>query len=128
MARLVGKILGAILIVLALGFAQWDGTEYTIDTPTITIAWDPSEGATSYKVRAVWIDPTQEFVYGLETVTTSEAVISKPRTGHFRFEVAACNEVGCSEWAVSSDPAYGSVDGQPNGWRVFWKVAPPSFP
>ena len=123
---LVKKILFSLLLLTTLGFSQWDGVEYTINEPSIIFAWDESEGATKYKVRLVWIDPTNEFIYDLGEVLTTEMTIPRPRAGHFRLEVAACNETECSEYATSI--THGQVDGEAKGWKIFWRIPPPTGP
>lgn len=126
---MVKKIVwGLALILLLAGFSYWNGTEYTISDDQITFAWDASSGATYYKVRLVWIDPTKEFIYDIGTTEQTELSINRPRAGHFRFEVCACDDQTCSEWANSASETYGQVDGEARGWRVYWRIPPPSDP
>jgi hypothetical protein len=120
-------VCGLALFLCLAGFTQWQGTEYTINEDTITMAWDAVETATSYKVRAVWIDPAQEQIYGPWETQETQYTFQRPRAGHFRFEVAACNGA-CSTWAVSSQPEFGQVDGVAEGWRIYWRIAPPTGP
>ena len=117
-----------LLAVNAYGYDQWMGTEYQIDQPSITLAWDTSVGATKYEVIAVWIDPEPDFVYQLGDTTGLQMVVQRIRTGHFVFKVRACNSVGCSDRADASIPEFGIVDGQPQGWRIYWKMPAPTGP
>jgi len=118
-----------LLVTSAYGYDQWVGTEYQIDQPSITLAWDASVGATKYEAIAVWIDPTPDFIYPLEETTELQKVVQRIRTGHFIFKVRACNSVGCSdEWADASVPEFGIVNGIPEGWRIYWKMPAPTGP
>jgi len=128
------KLLTIIIITCSLLFTPIsincqtyrDGVEY-VKTDDITFAWDGDPAATRYEVIATWIDPTNEFEYDLGETTETQIIISRPRTGHFMFKVRACNTT-CSEWSESTDPTVATVDGQPKGWWVFWKVPPPTGP
>ena len=112
-------------MAVAVQFTKWTGTEYTVDADTLTFGWDAVTGATSYEVKAIWIDPTDDFAYELGSTTGIQMVITRPRTGHLVFWVRACNDNGCSEWSESTDITKAVVDGQPGAWRVYWKVPPP---
>lgn len=118
----------SLVISPAYPFTYWEGVEYKIDSDTLTIGWDISEGAEFYQVKAIWEDPTEEYTYGPWTSNTNSYVVDKPRTGHFRIEVAACNTGGCSDFSKSTDSNVATVDGQAKGWKVFWKLAAPTGP
>lgn len=104
-----------------------EGVEY-VKTDDIIFAWDISSEASRYEVIATWIDPTNEFEYDLGETTNTQITVSRPRTGHFKFKVRACSDSECSEWSESTDPTKATVDSQPKGWWVFWKVPPPTGP
>ena len=116
-----------LVIVFLLSIASmriWDGVVYVTDD-SVMFAWDLSEGATHYEVRAEWIDPATPFGYDIGTITDTSMQVPRPRTGHFVLMVRACNGDECSDWARSSDPDVATVDGLPKAWRVFWKVPLP---
>lgn len=115
-AMMLVLTLGGLLL---MGAKTWDFLVYVLDTPTVKVAWDPSEGATRYDWRLIWIDPSLEFEQLSGSVSGSPVEIPRPRSGHFRVEVRACNDAGCSDWAVST------VSGYPKPWIVYWKLPPP---
>jgi len=121
-------MIGCLLISSTdvFSFAKWTGTEYMVNEDTITIAWDGTPDANHYEVKAIWIDPTNHFEYDLGSITDTQMVITRPRTGHLVFAVRACNGSKCSEWSESIDIEKAMVDGEPGAWRVYWKVPPPS--
>jgi len=95
-----------------------------------TTAWTHDQvNTTYYEIRLVGIKPNGELVElpsEILQATTREKVIVKPRSGDFKVQIRACNADKCSEWADSKDPAYATVDGQPMGWILRWKVSKPS--
>jgi len=126
-----GIALVGVLVCVSMGALWWEGAEYKIDAPTVTVAWDVDGlGAVAYnKVQAVWIDPDAEVVYGPWITQENQFMIARPRAGHFRIEVSSCNALDeCSEWAVSTDARFGQVDGEAKGWRIYWKLAKPTGP
>jgi len=111
------KVLGASVL--------WQAWIHETDDPTIVVAWDPVEGATSYEVKTIARHPLQEWM--MSTART-QAVLPRPRAGLFRFAVRACNADGCSDWAYSDGPtaAVAMTDGQilTRPWGVFWRLSP----
>jgi hypothetical protein len=95
-----------------------------------TVAWtDTQTGITYYEIRLIGIKVNlQEVIFPSETLTmsTREKELIRPRSGDFKVQVRACNATQCSEWADSKDPKYATVNGQPMGWIIKWKVPPPT--
>lgn len=100
------------------------GGFYMIGKNTITVAWDAVPGATSYRVRVVYLDRNTIFPY--TTVTTNTATINKPRSGHFRVDVQALNPAGASAWSRSTDSTNALVGTNAMGWQIFWGVELPT--
>lgn len=135
------KFLKYIIFVVVLFFtiesialtSIFQGVIHFTDDPTITLAWSESEGAIDYDVKVAWIDPTMAHEYFIETTTGLQSVIPRPRTGHFKFMVKACNIADdetrqCSEWAdstittcVAPDP----IDNVQRAFIAYWKVPKP---
>lgn len=121
----------ALLVGLSLssGVPQHlTGREYVVKEDTVKIEWGAvvHPDLKNYEYRCLMFDkePITEYERGVTTATNH--VFPRPRTGHFEFQVRACPTQGeCSEWAVSTDPQYATVDGQSMGWWVFWKRTPP---
>ena len=120
-------MIGCLLISSTdvFSFTKWTGTEYMVNEDTITFVWDAVSNTDRYEVKVIWIDPTNHFEYDLGSTTGTQIVITRPRTGHLVFAVRACNDVECSEWSESIDMEKATVDGEPESWRVYWKVPPP---
>lgn len=95
-----------------------------------TVAWtDTQTGVTYYEIRLIGIKQNlQEVIFPSETLTmsTREKELIRPRSGNFKVQVRACNASKCSEWADSKDPEYATVNGQPMGWIITWKVPAPT--
>lgn len=113
------------------------GAEYTSDDK-ITVAWDPSDGAVGYEVKLVMDDKTPVTEYALGRTSETQITIMRPRAGHFTAYVRAYKDAVCqappcdpprlySTWSESTDEAVGTVDGQPMGWWIYFKVPPPKF-
>lgn len=125
LSGLLGIIIGVVLY-LYLANAEiihtWEGVMYVSDS-TITFAWDPSAGATYYKVEALWIDPKSgPVVFDLGTTTETQMVINRPKVGHFYLRVKACNDENeCSPWSESIDASKTQI-GKP--FRVYFKLPP----
>jgi len=120
MFRKLARIFGIFLIFLICSgsiLSVWEGVEY-VSTDNITLAWDPSEGATTYEVRMLWVDQDPPLEVSVGETSETQMVIQKPRNGHFVIQVRACNDGGCSEWSSTSDPERTQI-GKP--FRVFFK-------
>jgi hypothetical protein len=94
-----------------------------------TTSWEDTQtGVTYYELRLVGIKTTGELVpLPSEQLSSSvkEKQLTRPRTGDFKVQIRACNGSKCSEWADSKDPQYATVNGQPMGWILRWKVPKP---
>jgi len=101
------------------------GTLYLTEGP-VTVGWNSVSGAEFYKIELVLIDPVPETTFDFGQTTATQMVLNRPRSGHFKVRVAACNADGCA-WSESIDPAYATVDGQPEAWWIFFKTPSPSM-
>jgi len=105
------KFIVLILFIILISFpiisysADWESKEVTTEvgytSKFITIEWDISSRATSYKIR---IKHVERDVYG-PIITTSDPqyTFQLPRTGHYIFEVKGVNEYGEAPWSVSDN-------------------------
>jgi hypothetical protein len=72
---------------------------YGLDAcPVISISWNPSSGATSYKLYRSDNGGTFNFVWSGAGAIADQTI---PIPGHFKFKVAACNADGCSALSTS---------------------------
>lgn len=104
---------------------------YVLDyNVTPTVAWTDSQTDISYyEIRLVGIKPNlQEVIFPSETLdpATRQKILVRPRSGDFKVQIRACVATQCSEWADSKNPLYATVNGQPMGWILRWKVSKPS--
>lgn len=112
-----------LLLIFSLGFTWTDGRMYTFGgNETVTVAWDPSPGATYYEYRLALFKRNPISYLSQGTTTDTRVTHIRPRTDFFRSEVRACNDAGCSIWAESTDPKYATVDGQPMSWWIYWEM------
>ena len=105
---------------------------YFTSDPTVKIAWDAVSEAVGYEVRLVMFQPTPITTYPVVECSGTSIVLSKPRTGSFLVQARSWNwksteggEKQYSEWAVSDDIQYATVDGQAAPWWVNWLVGMP---
>lgn len=117
-------------VLIGTPFAQSIYT-YVLDYNTNpTVAWDDTQtGLTYYEIQLVGIKPNGQLVnFPSEQLDPQlrEKLVYRPRSGDFKVQLRACNASKCSEWADSKDPAYATVNGQPMGWILRWKVPKPS--
>lgn len=118
----VKRILGIALFVIVL----WNEALY-VSTESVTVGWDHSENATVYEARVIWQGASgDKQVFLIGQTSDNKIVVSRPRSGAFEFQVRAGNEYGWSDWAKSTDPAVGVVDGVAKGWRVMFELPAPS--
>ena len=119
--------------------SQYDGRMYVLESnETATVLWDavvyPLDPTLPviYDYRLVMFNKTPLTSYQDGETHLTQVTFTRPRTEFFRAEVRACGDVDgdgivhrtteCSVWAESTDPQYGIVDGQPEGWWLFWKI------
>ena len=110
-----------IQTIILPGLEKKEGVTYITDTETITIGWDASVGATNYEFQVETLFRKPITLYANGNTTELTVPIKRPRTGHFRFMVRACNNGNCSDWAVSDNALHGMVDGENKAWWVYWK-------
>ena len=113
----------------ACAFEAFDYVTYYGETgQQIQIAWDPVSNAAYYEVqlfsqeRGVIVDLDDNTTPGLSMIFVL------PYSGHFIGQVRACNdelETSCSEWALSTDPEYATVNDAPRAWWLYGHVAEP---
>jgi hypothetical protein len=111
---------------LFAAYTKWVGTEYTIGDSSITIQWDCATNAVAYDVSII-LEANPETEYPLPSVTTCQTVINQPRSGHFYVKVRPCNNTECGSWVDSRSDSI-TTAGYQTGWKIYWKVAPPSPP
>ena len=107
-------------------YASWEGIEYTISDPSITVEWDCAPNAVHYDVSIV-MEANPETEYPLPTVTECKTTINQPRSGHFFIKVQACNNTECSGWYDSRNDST-ATSGYQKGWKIYWKLQPPGPP
>ena len=116
-----------IFLFPSTSFSQVFLYEYwTTTDKKIIFGWDqPEDWAMGdvYEVKIKLLENKQEKIIG--TTPNLQMEVPALRVGHCEFYVRAKRDLLYSEWAVSSDPAYGVVDGAPQGWLVYWYLAPP---
>lgn len=120
--RHIFALILAAAFTIAIGDHVGYETYWHASGAPITIAWDAVEGATYYK----WQDysPVKKHTMVIGEVQTNQ-VSAAVFSGHNVYKVFACNEIGCSDEALSTDAAVATVDGQPQGWWVFGVIGPP---
>ena len=124
-------IIGLLSFWLILGEAAsavsvHDHVTYTLYTgEALTMAWDVVENAETYEVQLLRFEWDNEVVQEWVGITTTTQEISPPKAGMYIIQVRACNEAGCSDWAISTSVEFASVDGEPRSWWVYGYTAPP---
>ena len=90
---------------------------------TVKMGWDTSQGANYYDLKA-WHYEQEMPVQSNQWVNIQATQISipVPRSGHFIWQVRACNNEGCSDWSESINSSV--TNNKP--WWVYAHVAPPS--
>ena len=98
---------------------------------TLTAAWDPAPGASSYRLR--WRRPDGNFLPGREVVATATgANFTVPESGRWTVRVEGCNVAGCGLGVtrtvsiVPGRPKNLSVSAAPGALQVTaaWDAAP----
>jgi len=131
------KVCATLLLVCLLVFCvgvliQKNGTLYIAEQRDIEIAWDAVLGAEGYEVQTVQFFPLP--VTPGEIIATNETSItlSRQRVAFYIIKVRAWRwnpddpqQKEYSEWAVSDDAQYATVDGVPQAWYVFWAIEIP---
>jgi len=111
----------------------------------VTLAWDAVEEAEFYEIRWQWVDSqgVKHEYPTLTNVTGTSLVVDRPRGGFFVFWIRSVKVVSgvnpddglpwanlgeeiSSEWVASTDPNHATVNGEPQGWVVYFEVPPPS--
>ena len=131
MKKIILGFLTIVLILLSITvYAQDRTTTYWLKTnETATVAWTAEDSIIGdmYELKLIWVETSHEFNIG-ETAEL-EYIINAPRVGHFNICVRAKRLVSgtwlYSSWSISTDPTVALVDGNPEGWRIYWRMAPP---
>lgn len=112
----------------------WHGYLYERDN-NITFAWnhDFDNDTTHFEIHSILRgkNPTTYIKTIMGQVT--ETILSRPGPpGIYRFQVRACNQELCSDWASSDNAEFADVTIQgevlSGAWRVFWNLYSPSDP
>lgn len=94
---------------------------------TLTLKWDvPTGVVTKYKIQAVDVLHDPQTRKDIGETTESQVVLYRLTSSLWEYQVCACNDAGCSDWAKSSDETYATVNGQPESWWVYWKLPTPT--
>jgi len=134
MKNLASKLLTVGLVVVLLSSvgggvaAAWEQVhlvEYFGYTgESVVVGWDTAAGVEWWEVEG-WMKERDAVIMQGST-PTAQITFTLPFAGHYVFRVKACNVAeGCSTSAVSDDPAFATVSGQPQGWTVYGHIAPP---
>jgi len=122
-------ILFILYLLTSLCFAaNWEAKDYVTYYGTtdhsITVAWSPVDGATSYKVREYFVEQ-KRYLPIISGITSTQISITLPKSGHYIFEVAAVNSYSSSAWARSVDATYAVVNNKPRSWWIYGHIASP---
>ena len=134
--RIISIISFLILVLSSLSFAElsviipnWEKKDYVTyygtSDHTITVAWDPSPGATYYELEILNVERNIKTpIASGSSLTATQKTFSLPRTGHYIVSVRACDASlsNCSVWISSLE---GTVDGAKRSWWIYAYVAPP---
>ena len=94
--------------------------DYT--SKTLTVAWDEAQNATGYDYRFFHVEQQQYTMTGSTANTT--ITVQLPKSGHYIVEVRAKNDTEQSQWVLSTDVTYATVDGQARAWWIYGHVEP----
>ncbi len=105
------------------GFYQKDITIYWAKTnEPMVLEWDPVPNVNYYECKLDWIQGDKVLqTYSLGTTTNTQITITAPRAGVFVVRVRAC-EVSCSDWVLSIDTKYATVDGEHKAWIIIFSL------
>lgn len=135
MLKTKNYILVLTLLLFALastcyGMELYPHYTYALHTgKEIAVAWDLSEDATYYNVRARIMEQ-EDVVTNLAWNNIKDTMITMviPRGGHWEIQVQACNDDKmCSLWSSSTNPDSTPLIGdEPQTWWVYGYLAPPT--
>jgi hypothetical protein len=131
------RLLFAVLLMLvfwassAWGDVVRTTTYWFTSDKVVTVAWGAPDGSQMgdvFEVKVQWVETGHEWAIG--TTPELQIDITAPRVGHFDVYVRTKRPVDggdplYSEWIVSTDQAVATVDGNPEGWRIYWRMASP---
>lgn len=110
----------------ALAITQHDHVTYYVNTGEIlTAAWDAVDTATSYEMQLLRFEWDNEIVQEWIGITETSQIFTTPKSGMYIIRVRARNADGVSEWAVSINTEFATVDGEPRSWWVYGYMASP---
>jgi len=100
-------------------------TYYVLSNETVTVGWDAVDNADTYEIQLLRFEWGNEVVWEMTSITDTQVDLVIPKSGMYSVRVRARNEAGVSDWAISTDPVYASVGGEPREWWVYRYLAPP---
>lgn len=119
--------LSFILSILLLGSVErkFEGMIY-VSKDTLTMSWDSVEKADRYEIRAVDVLHDPQTIKDLGQTIETHITLNRLTSSLWEYQVRACNDAGCSDWAKSGDKTYATVNGYAEAWRVYWKTPKPT--
>lgn len=83
--------------------------EMHVSPDQVPIAWDAPDDSrvTHYEIRILWLDQNPPMIINLGETTETQAIIERPRTGHFKIQVRSLSREypdKTSEWTDSLTP------------------------
>ena len=125
-----------VMIPIRSWVQDFTGAIYRVeDTSEVTVSWDPNAGANGSQLRIVHFfyevqEPVVEVAHADATTYTFVGLPKSSR--HFSVELRSIQDINAgvndreySVWVTSTDPAYATVDGQPQGWLIYTKPGAP---
>lgn len=126
------KFILAIICLFLLGlpdisspqalYEYWQTTD-----KSVMVMWNqPADWVVGdqYEVKRILVEaPTMEIP--IITVSTFSIEILPIRVGHYETQIRVKRGALYSEWSSSTDPLRATVNGLPNGWRIYWYLASP---
>ena len=111
----------SLLFIALCGFKTY------VKYDNVTIAWDAVQNATRYEMKVIRRETGQVFAIA-SNITDTQVTVERPKSGHFEFQVRACNDLGCSRWSISTSDEDSATENCKEGWEIYWKPSGPTGP
>lgn len=119
----LGLFLLAPFCLLGASSSQFIGCLYTIDADKVKLSWTAGQRVDYYEVQLVLLDKNANLP--IQTTTTTDITLPRPRSGFFKVRVRSCNSHSKSAWVESVDINNSKVGGQNMAWMIYWKLPSP---